>query len=87
MVQQVKADTISSNATSLTSTKTEKSVVKSRGSGSPFKCIGLGLAQQINSEKNEELAVAHLRIEELEALVASRQKEVRLFSPHIFKYF
>ena len=83
MAQQVKADTLSSNTTSLISTKSEKSVAKSRGSGSPFKCIGLGLAQQINSEKNEELAAARQQIEELEALAASRQEEVRIFYSYI----
>jgi len=83
MAQQVKADTIPSNATSLISTKSGKSAAKSKASGSPFKCIGLGLVQQINSEKNEELAAARLQIEELEALAASRQKEVRIFYSYI----
>ncbi|GLU02988.1 hypothetical protein SLE2022_202120 [Rubroshorea leprosula] len=49
---------------------------KSRGSGSPFKCIGLGLAQQMKSEKDEDLSAARMRIEELESLAVSRQKEI-----------
>ncbi|KAK3025634.1 hypothetical protein RJ639_042132 [Escallonia herrerae] len=56
--------------------KLEKNGSKPRGSGSPFKCIGLGLAQQIKSEKDEELTAGRCRIEELEALAASRQKEI-----------
>lgn len=76
MAQEVRADTTSSNATSVTSTKSEKTAAKSRGSGSPFKCIGLGLGQQINSEKDEELSAARRQIEELEGLVTCKQKEV-----------
>ncbi|KAF4366869.1 hypothetical protein F8388_013934 [Cannabis sativa] len=56
--------------------KAEKFVAKPRGSGSPFKCIGLGMVQQIKSERDEDLTAARLRIEELESLVASRQKEI-----------
>jgi kinesin family protein 15 len=61
---------------SSSSNKSEKNAAKSRGSSSPFKCIGLGLAQQIKSEKDEDLASARLRIEELESLAVNRQKEV-----------
>ncbi|KAK1276832.1 Kinesin-like protein KIN12B [Acorus gramineus] len=74
LAKQVKIEP-PSTSTCLTSTKSEKNVVKSRGSGSPFKCIGLGLGQQINSEKDEELTAKGRRIEELEAIAASRQKE------------
>ncbi|PON49199.1 Kinesin-like protein [Parasponia andersonii] len=56
--------------------KSEKLAARPRGSGSPFKCIGLGLAQQIKSERDEELTAARLRIEELESLAVSRQKEI-----------
>lgn len=86
MAQQVKPEPVSSNtvnatATKLdknpsTTTKLDKNPSKSRGSGSPFKCIGLGLTHQINSEKDEELTAGRHRIEELEAVAASRQKEV-----------
>lgn len=76
MAQQVKTDPASFSATSSTSAKSEKGAPKSRGSGSPFKCIGLGLVQQMNLEKDEDLIAARHRIGELEALAASRQKEV-----------
>ena len=72
MAQQVNASNQGSN-------KQEKTAVKTRGSGSPFKCIGLGLTQQMNSEKDEELLVARSRIEELEAMATRRQKEVLSF--------
>lgn len=75
MARQVKLELAPSSATSLTSSKAEKSAAKTRGSGSPFKCMGLGITRQINSEKHEELTVARHQIEELEALAASRQKE------------
>ncbi|KAH7284886.1 hypothetical protein KP509_33G001100 [Ceratopteris richardii] len=45
-------------------------------STSPFKCISSGLAQQINSEKDEELYLNKCRIDELQDLAASRQKEI-----------
>jgi len=66
--------------------KLEKNGSKSRGSGSPFKCIGLGLVQQIKSERDEELTAGRLRIEELEALAASRQKEVGLVHRYVSAY-
>ncbi|KAJ4963751.1 hypothetical protein NE237_023690 [Protea cynaroides] len=84
MAEQVRSENASPHTNS-SSHKPEKhaaksrgsaSPFKSRGSGSPFKCIGLGLAQQINSEKDEELTAGRLRIEELETLAASRQKEI-----------
>ncbi|KAI0501532.1 hypothetical protein KFK09_016477 [Dendrobium nobile] len=76
MAFHVKSELVNPNTASLTSTKPEKGSGKSRGSGSPFKCIGLGLAQQINNEKDEELIVARSKIEELEALAANRQKQI-----------
>ncbi|KAK7319825.1 hypothetical protein RJT34_04553 [Clitoria ternatea] len=76
MVEQVKPEGLSTNSTSALSNKSERNATKSRGSGSPFKCIGLGLAQQMKYEKVEELSAARLRIEELESLAASRQKEI-----------
>ncbi|KAF9600599.1 hypothetical protein IFM89_011128 [Coptis chinensis] len=76
MAEQVKPDHMASHIANATSTKQEKNAAKTRGSGSPFKCIGLGLTQQINSEKNEELTARRLRIEELEAEVVSQKKEV-----------
>ncbi|XVF01191.1 hypothetical protein REPUB_Repub04eG0067300 [Reevesia pubescens] len=76
MVEQVKPEGYFINAQSHSGNKLEKNVAKPRGSGSPFKCIGLGLAQQIKSEKDEDLTAARLRIEELESLAANRQKEI-----------
>lgn len=76
MAEQVRSESHSSNITNFSSNKLEKCPTKPRGSGSPFKCIGLGMAQQVKSERDEELITARLRIEELETLAASRQKEV-----------
>ncbi|KAK8364276.1 hypothetical protein V6Z12_A03G219300 [Gossypium hirsutum] len=76
MAEQVKPEGYASNAQSHSSNKLEKNVAKPRGSGSPFKCIGLGLAQQMKLEKDEDLTAARLRIEELESLAANRQKEI-----------
>ncbi|KAG7631785.1 P-loop containing nucleoside triphosphate hydrolase [Arabidopsis suecica] len=58
---------------------------KPRGSGSPFRCIGLGITQQMRSEKDEELAAARLRIEELETVVSTRQKEIFLMNSKLAK--
>ncbi|CAN1307274.1 Kinesin-like protein KIN-12D [Linum perenne] len=76
MVEQLKHEGSFNNAANTSANKSEKFAVKPRGSGSPFKCIGLGLAQQIKSEKDEEMSASRLRIEELECLAASRQKEI-----------
>ncbi|KAK8700127.1 hypothetical protein V6N13_018531 [Hibiscus sabdariffa] len=76
MVEQVKPEGYSTNSQSHSLNKLEKNVSKPRGSGSPFKCIGLGLAQQMKLEKDEDLTAARLRIEELESLAANRQKEI-----------
>lgn len=56
----------------------EKNSTRNRGSSSPFRCIS-NIVQQMNHEKDQELSVARLRVEELEALAASRQKEVLIF--------
>ncbi|KAF1867703.1 hypothetical protein Lal_00050136 [Lupinus albus] len=56
------------------SEKFEKSSTRTRGSSSPFRCIS-NIVQQMNQEKDQELSVARLRVEELEALAAGRQKE------------
>ncbi|KAK2380517.1 phragmoplast orienting kinesin [Trifolium repens] len=76
MAEQVKPEGISTQSTNALSNKSEKNSTKTRGSGSPFKCIGLGLAQQVKYEKVEELSAARLRIEELESQAACRQKEI-----------
>jgi kinesin family protein 15 len=76
MAEQVRPEGHSTHVMNSSSNKLEKYATKSRGSGSPFKCIGLGMAQQIKSEKDEELTAAKLHVEELEFLAVSRQKEV-----------
>lgn len=55
--------------------KVEKNSARPRGSSSPFRCIS-NLVHQMNLEKEHELSTARLRIEELELLATSRQKEV-----------
>ncbi|XP_050231749.1 kinesin-like protein KIN-12D isoform X2 [Mercurialis annua] len=76
MAEQVKPEAHISHTANSSSNKLEKNAAKSRGSGSPFKCIGLGLAQQIKSERDEELSAARSHVEELESLLVCRQKEV-----------
>lgn len=85
MAEQVRLEGHSTHATSSASNKSEKAT-KSRGSGSPFKCIGLGLTQQVKSERDVELTAARTRIEELESLALSRQKEVGLYYYTLFPY-
>ncbi|GAB2250392.1 hypothetical protein Droror1_Dr00016642 [Drosera rotundifolia] len=76
MAEQAKAEDSASRGRTLSCSKLEKNATRSRGSSSPFKCIGLGLAQQLKFEKDEELSADRQRVEELEALAASRQKEI-----------
>jgi len=76
LAQKVKMDPHATQAPALSSSKLEKNSSKPRGSGSPFKCIGIGLVQQLMSERDEEHSAERHRIQELEALAASRQKEV-----------
>ncbi|XP_016194119.1 kinesin-like protein KIN-12C [Arachis ipaensis] len=75
MFREVKAE--NSNSTSIVSTseKMEKSSIRTRGSSSPFRCIS-NLVHQMHQEKEQELSAARSRVEELEALAASRLKEV-----------
>lgn len=75
MADQVKSDGSGPHISNSPVKKLEKNASRSRGSGSPFKCIGIGLVQQMKSEKDEELTTAKKRIEELEELAANRQKE------------
>ncbi|XP_062108915.1 kinesin-like protein KIN-12C isoform X2 [Humulus lupulus] len=77
MVHEVKIDSMSS-----TLNKAEKSSVRTRGSSSPFKCIS-SIVQQMNSERDQELSTAKFRIEELEAIAASRQKEVCMLNTRL----
>ncbi|XP_070011903.1 kinesin-like protein KIN-12C [Nicotiana sylvestris] len=67
-----------------TSDKTEKcsSSTRTRGSSSPFRCIS-SLVQQMNSEKDQELSAAKFRIEELEVLLAQKQKEICMLNSRL----
>lgn len=73
MVREVKPELFVSVAP--TRESADKFSTKTRGSSSPFRCIA-SLVQQVNQDKDRELSNARLQIEELEALVASRHKEV-----------
>ncbi|ONK63044.1 uncharacterized protein A4U43_C07F10830, partial [Asparagus officinalis] len=75
MVTEVRPDRAKSNPFVHISDKTERTSGRTRGSGSPFRCIS-SLVQQMNLEKDQELSVARHRIENLEALNANKQKEV-----------
>ncbi len=85
MVEQVKVEdrraSLGFPVTPKAGDKRSKSPFKGGGSpfkgpGSPFKCMGKGLSQQMNSELDAELSANQRRIEELDALATSRQKEV-----------
>ncbi|CAL4898213.1 unnamed protein product [Urochloa decumbens] len=78
MAEQVKTD--NSSACFM---RQEKINSKPRGSGSPFKCIGIGFVQQMNSEKDEELSAAKQRIVELEGIAASRQREIFMLNARL----
>ncbi|KAM1066242.1 hypothetical protein ACFX1X_021953 [Malus domestica] len=80
MVCEVKEDKRNATSTAVASDKSEK--IRTRGSSSPFRCIS-SLVQQMNTEKEQELSSARLRIEELENLAASRQKEVCLLNTRL----
>ncbi|KAL0899848.1 hypothetical protein Bca101_083809 [Brassica carinata] len=77
MIRDFKLEDSSSSAAETTtiSHKTEKISIRSRGSSSPFRCI-VGLVQQMKLEKDQELTMARVRVEELESLLAAKQKEV-----------
>uniref|UniRef100_F6HE33 Kinesin motor domain-containing protein n=1 Tax=Vitis vinifera TaxID=29760 RepID=F6HE33_VITVI len=82
MVREVKTDSSNSVSAALVQEKTEKSTMRTRGSSSPFRCIA-GLVQQMNMEKDQELSMARLHIEELEELAANRQKEVCMLNTRL----
>ncbi|KAK1394511.1 hypothetical protein POM88_013567 [Heracleum sosnowskyi] len=92
MAEQVKSEGFSSTnsissappSTNSSSNKLERTGSRPRGSGSPFKCIGLGFVHQMKSERDDdEFAAGRLRIEELEALAASRQKEIFMLNTRL----
>ncbi|PON64835.1 Kinesin-like protein [Parasponia andersonii] len=85
MVREVKRDSISlthSTSTAPTLYKAEKTPARTWGSSSPFRCIA-SLVQQMNLERDQELSTSRLHIEELEALAATRQKEVCMLNTRL----
>ncbi|GJR14355.1 kinesin-like protein KIN-12C [Tanacetum coccineum] len=74
MVNVIKLDASKSGSEAPLSDKTEKSLARPRSS-SPFRCIG-NLVQQVNTEKDQELSLVKLRLEDLQTLASSRQKEI-----------
>ncbi|XP_059641625.1 kinesin-like protein KIN-12C [Cornus florida] len=82
MVREVKTNPSTLTSTTPALDKTEKSSMRTRGSSSPFRCIA-SLVQQMNLEKDQELSLARLRIEELEALAAGQQKEVYMLTTRL----
>ncbi|XP_043725080.1 kinesin-like protein KIN-12E isoform X2 [Telopea speciosissima] len=82
MVREVISDPSTSTSAALTLDKSEKTATRTRGSSSPFRCIA-SLVQQMNSEKDQELSMAKLRIEDLEALTAKRHKEVCMLNARL----
>ncbi|GER31460.1 phragmoplast orienting kinesin 1 [Striga asiatica] len=81
MLHEVKTDT-SNLSSGATLDRSVKESARTRGSSSPFRCIS-GLVHQMNQEKDHELSSAKLRIEELEALAASRYKEVCMLNTRL----
>ncbi|XP_048555108.1 kinesin-like protein KIN-12E isoform X1 [Triticum urartu] len=63
-------------------TKVEKPSGRTRGSGSPFRCIS-SIVQQMNSEKDQEISLGRQRIEELEALLSDKQKQICLLTSRL----
>lgn len=85
MVNEVQSNSSNLASTAPTLDKTERSSTRIRGSSSPFRCIS-SLVQQMNVEKDQELSIARLHVEELEALVASRQKEAIIYLVLNYRY-
>jgi len=85
MVSRVKPDSATSNPACPVADKTEKTTGRTRGSGSPFRCIS-SLVQQMNLEKDQELSAARRQIDELESLAANRQKEASNLAHELFHY-
>ncbi|WVZ13007.1 hypothetical protein V8G54_017537 [Vigna mungo] len=75
MFLEVKTETSNSTSVVPAPDKNEKISVRTRGSSSPFRCIS-NLVQQMSQERDQELSVVRLRVEELETLAARRQNEV-----------
>ncbi|XP_076903266.1 kinesin-like protein KIN-12C isoform X2 [Bidens hawaiensis] len=82
MVRMMQTDSSKSVSEAPLTDKTEKSSVRARGSSSPFRCIG-NLVQQMNTEKDQELSLAKLQLEELETVASNRQKEICMLNTRL----
>lgn len=76
MVREVRTESSNLASASPNVDKMEKRPMRTRRSSSPFRCMMGGLVQQKNMVKDQELSTATVRIQELEELLVSRQKEV-----------
>ncbi|CAK9267606.1 unnamed protein product [Sphagnum jensenii] len=68
---------------SLSAKTGSESALKVKGSLSPFTCMGIGLALQMSPQHDAKYFSYRCRIEELEALASSRQKEVFLLNTRL----
>lgn len=84
MILEIKTNASNPTSTSMLAVpdKTEKSSARTRGSSSPFRCI-TSVVQQMNLDNDKELSMARHRIEELEALAVSRQKEICMLNARL----
>ncbi|KAH7676329.1 Plus-end-directed kinesin ATPase protein [Dioscorea alata] len=82
MISEFKADPPPSKTTASVTSRGEKTPLRTRRSGSPFRCIS-NLVQQMNCENDQELSIAKTRIQELESLAANRQKEICMLSARL----
>ncbi|CAK9213743.1 unnamed protein product [Sphagnum troendelagicum] len=81
VVEELKLEN-SRNGSSSAKTGSE-SALKVKGSLSPFTCMGMGLALQMSPQHDAKYFSYQCRIEELEALASSRQKEVFLLNTRL----
>ncbi|XP_039128058.1 kinesin-like protein KIN-12E isoform X2 [Dioscorea cayenensis subsp. rotundata] len=82
MISEFKADPPPSKTTASVTSRGEKTPLRTRRSGSPFRCIS-NLVQQMSCENDQELSIARTRIQELESLAANRQKEICMLSARL----
>ncbi|KAK6913625.1 Kinesin motor domain [Dillenia turbinata] len=82
MVREVKADASTLTCSAPSPDRSERCLTRNRGSSSPFRCI-TNLVQQMTVEKDQELSVAQLRIDELEALATNRHKEICMLNARL----
>lgn len=85
MISEFKADPPPSKTTASVTSRGEKTPLRTRRSGSPFRCIS-NLVQQMSCENDQELSIARTRIQELESLAANRQKEVLYYVLFLASY-